>query len=83
LNPLSSELTANATIGFLGCNVGEGSRGSQFLLNAGSSLLMNGGGTVYASDSVTFSVPAIGQRRPVWSSIKRACVARGGSSRIC
>lgn len=83
LNAISSEISANATVGFLGCNVGEGRKGNQFLLNAGSSLLMNGGGTVYASDSVTFSVPGIGQRRPVWSSLKRVCVAPGGSSHIC
>ena len=62
---------------------GEGQEGNDFLLNAGSSLLQSGGGTVYASDSVTFSVPGLGQRGPIWSSVKRVCVDPGGDSRIC
>jgi hypothetical protein len=82
LNPYSGDIDAGATIGFLGCNVAEGQDGTDFLLNAGSSLLMNGGGRVFASDSVTFSVPVIGQRRPIWSSIKVVSVVPGGNSRL-
>jgi hypothetical protein len=83
LNTVAGNIAANARIGFLGCNVAEDQEGSDFLLNAGSSLLGVGGGAVYASDSVTFSVPGIGQRRPIWSSVKRVCVEPGGDSRIC
>jgi len=31
---------------------------------------------------VTFSVPLLGQRRPIWSSIVEASVARGGAVTI-
>uniref|UniRef100_A0A7V4G675 DUF4157 domain-containing protein n=1 Tax=Desulfobacca acetoxidans TaxID=60893 RepID=A0A7V4G675_9BACT len=83
LNTVSEKIASNAKIGFFGCNVAEGQEGSDFLLNAGSSLLEVGGGIVYASDSITFSVPGIGQRRPIWSKIKVVCVDPGGDSRIC
>jgi hypothetical protein len=72
-------LAHGATVVFAGCNVGEGTAGADFLMAAGPAMLGHGGGTIYTSDSVTFSVPGLGQRRPVWSSIVTAVVEPGGT----
>jgi hypothetical protein len=80
---VSGDLAPSAVVGFLGCNVAEGPSGEAFLLAAGSAMLGTGGGFMFASDSITFSVPGLGQRRPIWSSIKVVCVDRGGASRLC
>jgi hypothetical protein len=83
LRSASGDIAGSADVGFLGCNVAEGPAGDAFLLAAGSALLGTGGGRVYGSDSVTFSVPGLGQRRPIWSSQKVVCVTPGGSARSC
>lgn len=62
---------------FLGCNVGEGAAGETFLRAAGSALLGRIGGSIFSSDSATFSFPLVGQRRPVWSNVVEAAVAGG------
>jgi hypothetical protein len=71
-----------AAIYFLGCNVGEGDTGRKFLKAAGKALLGHGGGRIVTSDSITMSVPGLGQRRPIWSSIVEATVMPGGSVTI-
>lgn len=75
----STYLAMPATIIFAGCNVGEGGPGERFLKAAGAAMLGHGGGHIVSSDSVTFSVPLLGQRRPIWSSIVEASVAPGGA----
>jgi len=83
LKTVSSDLSAHAIVGFLGCNVAEGPKGDAFLVAAGSAMLGKGGGKVFASDSVTFSVPGLGQRGPLWSTIKVVCIDPGGVSKAC
>lgn len=83
LSPISSQLASDALIDFKGCNVGEGSSGETFLLTVANTLLKTPGGKTRATDSVTFSVPGIGQRRPIWSSRPTACITAGGTAVMC
>ena len=75
-------LASPAYIYFLGCNVGEGHNGEAFLTVAGSLLLGHGGGSVFASDSVTFSFPLVGQWRPPHANVIEAVVEPGGQVTI-
>lgn len=69
-------------IEFWGCNVGEGADGAQFLRAVGASALRHGGGTIFCSDSVTMSVPYVGQRFPIWTTIVQADVLPGGATTV-
>ncbi|MFD2934196.1 DUF4347 domain-containing protein [Spirosoma flavum] len=75
-------LIYGAQVEFWGCNVGEGTNGSQFLQAVGASALRHGGGTIFCSDSVTFSVPYVGQRFPIWTTIVQANVLPGGATTV-
>ncbi|WP_018620709.1 DUF4347 domain-containing protein [Spirosoma luteum] len=75
-------LMYGAQVEFWGCNVGEGGAGAQFLQAVGASALRHGGGTIFCSDSVTFSVPYAGQRFPVWTTIVQASVLPGGATTV-
>ncbi|AUD01096.1 DUF4347 domain-containing protein [Spirosoma pollinicola] len=75
-------LIYGAQVEFWGCNVGEGTAGATFLQAVGASVLKHGGGTIFCSDSVTFSFPYAGQRFPVWTNIVRANVLPGGATTV-
>jgi hypothetical protein len=78
-----SDLPSNALIDFKGCNVAEGPDGEAFLLAVANGVLSANGGRAKGTDSVTFSVPGIGQRRPIWSSRPTACITAGGAAHMC
>ena len=80
---MGSDLASDALIDFKGCNVAEGPAGEAFLLAVANTVLSVPGGRAKGTDSVTFSVPGIGQRRPIWSSRPTACVAAGGAAHMC
>ena len=71
-------VSAPGQVVFFGCNVGEGDRGRAFLEAAGRAMLGHGGGTVHAVDSVTFSVPWLGQRYPIWGDDVTVEIQPGG-----
>jgi hypothetical protein len=75
----SRYLVGGAFVGFMGCNVAEGARGEAFLLAAARQMLGRVGGTAFATDSVTFAVPYLGQRSPLWSDAAVATIAAGGA----
>lgn len=78
----SQYLSMPANIYFLGCNVGEGSCGEQFLRVAGRAMLTHGGGSVFAADSKTSSTPWSGQTLPIWGNPVVAEVQHGGAVQI-
>jgi hypothetical protein len=80
---MGSDLPSNALIDFKGCNVAEGPDGEAFLLAVANGVLSANGGRAKGTDSVTFSVPGIGQRRPIWSSRPTACITAGGAAHMC
>lgn len=80
---IGSQLDADSTIDFKGCNVAEGTVGETFLQNVANTVLSVGGGRVRGTDSITFSVPGIGQRRPIWSSRPTACITAGSTAHMC
>jgi hypothetical protein len=57
---------------FMGCNVGEGEEGRDFLIEAGKTLLRGHGGFVGGSTSSTFSIGGglIDTRLPLWGNLR-------------
>ena len=80
---IAGSLASDALVDFKGCNVAEGAAGQTFLLAVADNLLNVNGGKAKGTDSVTFSVPGIGQRRPIWSSRPTVCIVPGGRASVC
>lgn len=83
ISSIAGSLASDALIDFKGCNVAEGATGQTFLLAVADNLLNVNGGKAKGTDSVTFSVPGIGQRRPIWSSRPTVCIVPGGRASVC
>jgi hypothetical protein len=77
--PCSRSLAWGAKVAFLGCNVAEGGAGSWFLQEAGRAMLAHVGGWVYGIDSVTLSIPGLGQTKPPWGDYVGFRVDAGGA----
>lgn len=83
ISSIAGSLATDALIDFKGCNVAEGPTGQTFLLAVADNLLNISGGKARGTDSVTFSVPGIGQRRPIWSSRPTVCIVPKGRAVVC